>query len=267
MPRHVAFYEGVLGTSLELQLVGAPDACRRAEVAALAEIDRLEAIFSRYRADSELARWESDSSQPISEELREVLAMAERYRQLSQGAFDPTLTHHLGPLWTIEGEHARRHTPHPANLNSLAKGYIVDRAAQAAYQDCIEELLLNIGGDLRHLGKQFVAVNVADPFAPGENAKPVARIRLRNQGMATSGNYRRGRHLVDPRTGNAADHIAGATVVASTTAEADAFATIFFVLSPPESLRLADDCGVALFLALPNRKSHANAAWRRLRTR
>jgi len=85
--------------------------------------------------------------------------------------------------------------------------------------------------------------------------------------MATSGNYRRGRHLLDPRTGSAATHLASATVVAPSTAEADALATAFFVLAPQESIRLADDCGVALFLVLPNRKRHANAAWRRLSTR
>lgn len=264
---HVAFYEGVLGTSMELQIFGPAEAAREAETSALAEMDRLEAIFSRYRADSELARWEKtfQTDVTVSPELAEVLALAERYRIASKGAFDPTLSGEPGPLWRVDGFNACRLTQRPANLNALAKGYIVDRAAGAAQNvPGVEAVLLNLGGDLRHFGNQPVGVAVTDPLTPQENAKPIASVRIRNQGMATSGNYRRGPHLIDPRTGEAADHIASATVVAKTTADADALATAFFVLSPRESLRLADECDVAVLLVLQNRKRHCNPAWRRL---
>ncbi len=90
------------------------------------------------------------------------------------------------------------------------------------------------------------------------------RVSIRNQGVATSGTYRRGAHLIDPRTGEPAEHIASATVVAPTAMEADALATACFVLPPKEGLALADRMGVALFLVLPNRKQKANRAWRHL---
>jgi len=267
MPHHAAFYENVLGTSMELQIFGPAESARQAEANALGEIDRLESIFSRYRPDSELAKWEEtfEVAAPVSKELAEVLTLAERYRIASNGAFDPTLAGENRPLWRVDGLNAFRLTQKPASLNALAKGYIVDRAAEAARsQPGIEAVLLNIGGDLRHFGDQPVGVAVTDPFSPQENAKPVSQVRIRNQGMATSGSYRRGPHLIDPRTGEAAVHVASATVVAKTTADADALATAFFVLSPRESLQLADECDVAVLLILQNQKRHCNRAWRRL---
>ncbi len=130
--RHVAHYERVLGTSMELQVVGCDGPM--AEEAALAEIDRLEAIFSRFRSDSEFARWERtfDEDVPVSGELAEVLLAAERYREATEGAFDPVMAPGGGPRWTVRGEIARRLTPRTASLHALAKGYIVDRAAEAA---------------------------------------------------------------------------------------------------------------------------------------
>lgn len=265
--RHVARYERVLGTSMELQVVGTPDAATQAEVAALVEIDRLEAIFSVYRENSEFARWERtfDEDVPVSSELAEVLVAAEFWREATDGAFDPVMAHGGGPRWSLKGETARRLTPRKASLHALAKGFIVDRAAQAARETKgVEAVMLNVGGDLRHLGPDPVEVAVADPFAPHENAEPLARIAIRDAGVATSGTYRRGPHLIDPRTGEPARHLASATVVAASTADADALATACFVLSPQEGLALADRLGAALLLVLPDRKRRTSRAWRRL---
>lgn len=265
--RHVAHYERVLGTSMELQLVGTPDAISQAEVAALVEIDRLEAIFSAFREEGEFARWERtfDEDVPVSSELAEVLREAERWREATGGAFDPVMAPGGGPRWTVRGETARRLTPRKASLHALAKGFIVDRAAAVARAVAgVDAVLLNVGGDLRHLGPGTVTVAIADPFAPYENAEPLARVGIGNQGVATSGTYRRGAHLIDPRTGEPADRIASATVVADRAADADALATACFVLPPREGLALADRLGFALLLVLPDRKRRANRAWRKI---
>jgi hypothetical protein len=71
-------------------------------------------------------------------------------------------------------------------------------------------------------------------------------VQLTRGAIATSGNYaryfqvggRRYSHIIDPRNGQPADHIASATVVAAECGTADALATIFCVLSPTESLKL-----------------------------
>lgn len=86
-------HEHVLGTSLELTVeADSHAAAARAEERVLAEISRLEQIFSTYAADSELMRWQAQpTGVPVrlSTELLTVLHDAERWRSLSQGAFHP----------------------------------------------------------------------------------------------------------------------------------------------------------------------------------
>lgn len=68
--------------------------------------------------------------------------------------------------WTLHGDGpATLHATYPLGLNALAKGYIVDRAAETAHAlPDVRQVLVNAGGDLRTLG-------------PRDDAPPVARCR------------------------------------------------------------------------------------------
>ena len=79
------------------------------------------------------------------------------------------------------------------NFNALAKGLVVERACQhVAAAVAVDELLVNIGGDLRHVGGPGVIVAIEDPARPYDNAEPLTRVRLTGAGLATSGSSRRG---------------------------------------------------------------------------
>src|SRR5690606_7183954 len=81
--------QGVLGTSFEMTLAGVDGATEGAATkAALAEIERLEAILSTWREDSELSRLNAGSQLPsASKELREVLQLCEQWRRQTEAAF------------------------------------------------------------------------------------------------------------------------------------------------------------------------------------
>jgi thiamine biosynthesis lipoprotein len=155
------------------------------------------------------------------------------------------------PLWRVDraARTARRLTCHTVSLDAIAKGYIVSRAAwRARLVPGVADVLLNIGGDVQHVGERAVVVAVADPFAPAENGPPVATVRIENAALCTSGGYRRGflasgrrvSHIVDPRSGEPAERIASASVLAPDCATADALSTAFSVMAPEESVALAD---------------------------
>jgi thiamine biosynthesis lipoprotein len=286
-------YESVLGTSLELQIVAARDGgARRAESAALAEIDRLERILSGWSSDSELARWLEtfDTDVPVSAELAEVLHASAMWHERTGGAFDPAAqaiverlrdgtpgSHDTrpvrSPLWRVDrgAGTARRLTRDAVSLDAIAKGYIVARAAaRARAVDGVSDVLLNVGGDIQHFGLGTIAAGVADPFAPADNAPPIAVVRLTNAALATSGGYRRGflldgrrvSHIVDPRSGQPAEEIASASVFAPDCATADALSTAFSVLRPHESVALADSLGdVGCLLVARDGTVTANATW------
>ncbi|WP_407572621.1 FAD:protein FMN transferase [Deinococcus altitudinis] len=261
----------MLGTSLELQVLASSRAdARRAVQAALAEIDRLERVFSRYDQESELNRWLNDARLEPSAELADLLRRAEAWRTFTGNAFHPgsealtllwrqaerdgrlpsesavsrVLGHLHAPVWD---ERPGWRPEVPLNLNAFAKGFIVDRAAQVACDCGAAAVLVNLGGDLRHLGTTDVPVDVMNPFAPYDNAAPLVRVPLRQQGLATSGGAFRGfkvgpdqfSHLLDPRTGYPVDQVVGASVLAATCADADVLATAFSVFRPAESLALS----------------------------
>lgn len=265
--------ENVLGTSLELQIAGVRDAdVSVAEHAALDEIDRLAAILSTYSADSELANWQAtlDIDVGVSRELAEVLDVAEQWRVRTNGAFNAAavaiidrlkaataidasfLANIQRPLWRVDRIRgvARRFVDVPMSLDAVAKGYIVSRAAERARQATrASNVLLNVGGDIQHLGSSSVTVGIADPRRPSENAPPIASVSIRDAALATSGGYRRGfsaggvwhSHIIDPRVGaESSSGILSASVIAPDCATADVLSTVFSVIARDESLALAD---------------------------
>ncbi len=299
--RHTAHFERVLGTSLELQLSARDRAASlAAEKGALDEIERLDGVFSSYRADSELARWQRTLGveAPVSPELGEVLEASEAWRVRSGGAFNPAVealtrlwraaaesgaepaeaelaalaAQMDAPLWRVDRARgtAVRLLDLPVTLNAVAKGYIIDRSCDAAMEAGATMCLVNLGGDLRHRGEGQAAAEVADPAAPHENATPLCTVRLSNQGMATSGGYRRGfqvgetwrSHVLDPRTGHPAESLASVSIVAESAMLADMLATVCGVLHMEESLPLVEQAGGAALLVFPDDRSVSTPAWR-----
>jgi FAD:protein FMN transferase len=277
----VFYHENVMGTSLELRVsADRPEAADWAEKRVLGEIDRLSAIFSGYDNQSEFSRWQNSRAVAtrVSPELLEVLQACDRWGAWSGRAFDPrvealtrlwseraamnrlptldelTAARDLmsRPAWQLDLVlgNARRLTDCPISLNGIAKGYIVERASNAALERArgVHGLLLNVGGDLRARGEMKGFVGIASPFADSESTEPFTFIGIKDKSVATSGNAQRGfrisgrwySHIFDPRSGLPVDRVASATVIAERSVDADALAKVFNVLEPQESLRLAN---------------------------
>ena len=300
---HRSAYEGVLGTSLEITVgSGKSTAGPQAESRILAEIDRLEKVFSVFQMDSELNQWQKSYGEaiPVSNDLAIVLEAAERWRKVSNGTFLPiveALTRAwknaeltqadnvpdkdvridpLAPMWEIDLENlvATRLTRHPASLNAIAKGYIVDRAVEVAIQiDSVKKVMVNIGGDLRHLGEGEAIVAITDPEYDAENARPLCHVRISNQAVATSGGYRRGfrvdgmwhSHVFDPISEKPTIEVRSSSLIASSAMEADILATILGVLPPKSGLDFASRNGAGALVVDMKGDSHQNERWSKAR--
>ena len=269
---HRAHHEPVLGTVLTVHA----RARRRsdgelAERLLLTEITRLEAVFSVFRADSELSRWRSSAGGvPVSDELAALLRLGLQWQARSAGVFNPAVGEATalwqraaaqatmpeddavaavaiglqGPRYALDGDDdggppVMLGDCSALNFNALAKGLVVERACQhVAGEVEVDELLVNIGGDLRHVGEPGVVVAIEDPARPYDNAEPLARVRVTGAGLATSGSSRRGvrigeqwfSHVIDPRTARPVEHVRSASVIAGDAATADVVATVLSVL-------------------------------------
>ena len=152
--------DDVLGTSLDLRIDAPAAQAAAAGRAALAEIERLDALLSRWRADSELSRFNATTApQDLSHDLRAVLRLCEEWRARTEGLFSCRLgglaqrwqqAQESGVLPTREALRAlasdanaaevrlddRQPVARPPavifDVDALAKGYIIDRALAAA---------------------------------------------------------------------------------------------------------------------------------------
>ena len=75
-------------------------------------------------------------------------------------------------------------------FGGIGKGYAADRAKFVLEQHGVESGIVNASGDLVAWGKQangdFWNIGISHPDYP---SIPLARLALRNQAIATSGNY------------------------------------------------------------------------------
>lgn len=277
----------VLGTAMDLTVVAANHTdADTAENAVLVEIDRLSKILSAYDADSELSRLNASPvngpPMAVSPELIDVLKQYENWESRSEGAF----TGHaqdLIALWSAAektgqmpgddalaaaaqrsrakawerdsaGKSVRRISEQQINVDSIGKGFIIDKAVAAATRgpNHLQGVLLNIGGDMRTWGSpagpvgSLWAIGVQDPAHPELNAKPLTTIFVKgNMSVSSSGAYQRyytvgGKqfsHILDARTGRSG-HNPAATVIAADSATANALATICCSMKFTEALAL-----------------------------
>lgn len=246
------------------------DAARAAIGQARAEIERLERIFSLYRAGSALSRLNRDgvlTAPPL--ELVQLLSQAETISVLTGGAFDVTVQ----PLWRLYAEHFAQADADPdgpndavlaatlrlvdhralridsdriafdkpdmaVTLNGIAQGYITDRVALLLRAAGFERVLIDLG-EIRALGRhpdgRPWSAGIADP-ANGD--KLIEELALDERALATSAGAgtrfdRAGRHhhLLDPRRGRSMSGFASVSVLAPTAALADGLSTGFSGMS------------------------------------
>ena len=192
-------------------MVGPASAAERAEAVALDEIERLRQVFSLHDADSELCRLNrAGGGFDASPDLLAVLNEYTKWQAVSGGvlnaqvggltwawdrangtepdaaALDRAVKRIASAGWAIDGTTVTRRTDQPLNLNSIAKGYILQKAADAVMRVAgISAGLLNLGGDMAAWGDREWTLGVQDPFSPAENAPPLSRVALKNQAVAT----------------------------------------------------------------------------------
>lgn len=214
----------VMGTVAEIAVRHPDEAwAQRSMDAAFAELRRVEASMSRFRADSEVGLLNAAAGRdavPVGDDTATVLAAALAWARASEGRFDPCLGR-VCELWhpttrtappsdaevVLAGRGNRWHTleldrsgsvPRAAltapdaavDLGGIGKGYGVDLAAQALRDQGVFHALVNVGGDLVAMGVDGEGepwkVGVRSPDDPSSIAEV---IRVSDRAVATSGDY------------------------------------------------------------------------------
>ncbi len=259
----VSSWKGVvLGANAQI-ILDHPQADRLIATA-VAEINRLENIFSLHRSDSQLSRLNSAGklADPAFEMI-ELLSLSARINRRTNGAFDPSIQ----PLWELYAEqvsagknptqaqitdrltrtgwqHIRFGTDEirfaragmALTLNGIAQGFIADKVTALLRRNGVENVMVNTG--------EIMGAGHAPDGQDWQihlGSRTAHSITLNNRAVATSAplgtsfdqNGKLG-HILDPRTGHPGAKHAQVSVVARTAAEADGLSTAFCLMTQAE---------------------------------
>ena len=294
MPRAPAamdFGGFTMGSVYTVKIVGrqlSPALQSAARAAVAAALGAVDAAMSTHRPHSELSRFNAHpagSPFALSADMASVFRLAQQVSASTAGAFDVTvgpvvdawgfgpgrrervvgerelaalerrvgwqrlrLDERAGTIW--KADHQVR-----ADLSGIAKGYGVDKAAQALDALGIEHYLIEAGGEVRTRGHNAQGrrwqVAIEQPQAGAR--RPRYLVPLSGVAMATSGDYRifferdgrRYSHEIDPATGRPIDNrLTSVSVVAASGALADALGKLI-VLGPEKAYERALSLGLA----------------------
>ncbi len=235
----------------------------------LKEINQLYSIFDTTSLISRLNRNESVES---TSDFVKLLQQSLQISAETDGAFDVT----VGPLVTLwgfgnkqgvsvtpsaidsvrqfvgykkvsigeNGQIVKMDSRIQFDFNAIAKGKAVDEVAQFLLKKGYQNVLVDIGGEVRAEGKKnrgkMWRVGIQIPTETSEGTIETDYVfEMSGKSVATSGNYRnytevdgeRFMHITDPRTGNChVSNLLSVTVIADECAVADAYATAFMVM-------------------------------------
>ena len=264
---HLQHWSGVaMGARASLSIAGltGSDFTRLVEMVT-AEINRLENIFSLYRADSELSRLNASGTleAPAIDFLR-LLSHASSINRATNGAFDPTIQ----PLWDAYAHYSGLPDPEElarakqlvgwkhvlfnekrvafdrpgmaVTLNGIAQGYATDRIADLLRSNGLVNVLVSVG--------EIAAVGERDPGKPWrigisdiEDDIPNETVTLTDMAIATSsptgmtfGPGKNSGHIFNPHQGRPMDHWQRISVISKSAAVADGLSTAFCVMCEPK---------------------------------
>lgn len=255
--------------------------------------------LSQWEPSSALSRFNrapAGSWHDLPPDFATVIAAGLEIAAISDGAFDPaighiatlygfgpaglqpqpdaasiTAAHRAGGAHRLAYDPGMRRLRQPGGLaldfSGIGKGHAVDALGATLARLGVRDWLVEIGGELKGAGMR----PDGDPWwvdceSPPEIALRALRIALHGLAIATSGDYRRGRHTIDPRTGLPIDNgIVSVSAIHERAMIADAWATTLTVLGPENGLILADAHGIAARIVVRGPRGVAEHLSRALR--
>jgi thiamine biosynthesis lipoprotein len=248
----------VMGTYLRITAEG--EAARSAMRGCFTAARKLEGVFSRFDAASELVRLNASAgtATPVGDDMRRLLARAATLSTATAGAFDVTVGA-LSELWrrgaprADEVEAARAHVGRgrailrggtlslaPAtslDFDGIAKGYAVDVFVGLLRAGGVSTALVSLGeSSLAALGAPAGETHWSVALRGVDPELAVGTLRLRDQAVSVSATYgdrgRMGRaygHIIDPRSGRPLTEDAVAVIVVRSATDAEAYSKALLI--------------------------------------
>lgn len=192
---------------------------------ALTEIRRLDKLFNKYSSDSEISKLNRGEKISLSADTIQCLALAETIKKQTNGVFDVRFA---GVI----------------DLGGIAKGCAVEKARQALLQSGAKSGIIDMRSSIAVFGNRSPSMGLGASWKigiqhPRKKNKLLGVVELKNgQALSTSGDYERGKHIVNPKTHQAAEGCESVTLVGTNAAQLDALSTAVFVVGAKQGFDL-----------------------------
>lgn len=277
---------GLIDTFVTITAVS--DSSDRADAAidrAFSVIERFGDLVDFFKETSELSDINRNAGiRPVkvSPQTFELIENALAISRNTGGAFDPT----IGPVMKLWDFHARKKPAESEirralalvnyrnviidkgkstvflkkkgmllDLGGIAKGFAADLAVADMKANGISAGIVAIAGDIRTFGKKPNGtdwnIGVKNPRRKTASDELVAKVRLSDRAISTSGDYERFfmvgnerfHHLLDPKTGYPANRCISVSVVSDRGVLSDGYDNAVFILGPEQGLELVRKMG------------------------
>ncbi len=168
--------------------------------------------FSTYKVSSEISRINAGlEEEHWSQTMKHVMSLCRQTARLTGGYFDISRNGKIDP-------------------SGLVKGWSIDEASKLISAK-FSNYYIEAGGDIAVSGfsgdHQPWRIGIRNPKNINEIVKTVS---VKKGGVATSGNYIRGNHIYNPKTGREVDNPISLTVIGPSIYEADRYATAAYAM-------------------------------------
>lgn len=233
---------------------------------AVAEIERLDALWSIASSDGEIARLNAEKKITASADTLALLTRAKEISAATDGLFSTTIAPLMEAWGFTSGDYR---VPDEAELSALlahvddeeiaisdstvtipadakvdlggiAKGFTSARVMEIFRENSVENGILSLGGNVQALGTKpdgsLWRVGLQDP---ADERALFATLELADKAVITSGAYERNfeqngityHHIIDPRTGYPAESgLSSVTIVSDDGTLADGLSTALFIM-------------------------------------
>jgi thiamine biosynthesis lipoprotein len=210
----------IMGMPVVLDIPGASDPGVFKQV--FHELHLIDSQFSPFIERSELSRFRRGEIAPdkLSIGMKAVMKACLEAEAMTDGYFSARYSEVFDPTGYV-------------------KGWAIAEASRKLLKRGIGTFSLSVGGDINAYSNsdKIWRIGILDPFNKGSI---VGKIVGQNLAIATSGNYERGNHIINPKTGKPARELLSLTVEGPDIIKADILATAAYAMGK-QGLKFIDE--------------------------
>jgi FAD:protein FMN transferase len=178
---------------------------------AFARLRQIDEKFSTYKEDSEVSKYIRGevNEQAASRELKKTIRACRAAQKKTDGYFSAWAGKEFDP-------------------SGYVKGWAIEEAGKIIQGQGYGTYCISAGGDIfAGSNDKTWSIGIQDPK---DNAKILNTLSIKSGAVATSGNYERGLHIINPKTGQPADELLSVTITGPDIIQADILATACFAM-------------------------------------